>query len=70
MEKLLADIDHKSSVSSGDQILKTDDSSLCDEDVAMSDKMSEDNTENIIINIWSVVFPFIISSIFLVVLRE
>jgi hypothetical protein len=43
MEKLLADIDHKSSVSSGDQILKTDDSSLCDEDVAMSDKMSEDN---------------------------
>ncbi|XP_052087174.1 protein-methionine sulfoxide oxidase mical3b-like isoform X3 [Mytilus californianus] len=51
MEKLLADFDHKSSVSSGDHILKTDSSSVCDEELVMSDDnryvMSEDNHADI-----------------------
>ncbi|CAC5395899.1 MICAL [Mytilus coruscus] len=51
MEKLLADFDHKSSVSSGDHILKTDSSSVCDEEFVMSDDnryvMSEDNHADI-----------------------
>lgn len=37
MERLLAEIDHKSSESSNENILKTDDSSVCEEEAAMSD---------------------------------
>ncbi|XP_071134394.1 F-actin-monooxygenase MICAL3-like isoform X3 [Mytilus edulis] len=51
LEKLLADFDHKSSVSSSEHIIKTDSSSVCDEELVMSDDnryvMSEDNHADI-----------------------